>query len=57
MLPTRPRSPPDKPKVEPAVQNVERWIMAPLRNETFLSLGQLREAIRPLLATLNRAAV
>ena len=53
VLPARPRSPRDKAKVEAAVQNVERWIMAPLRNQTFFSLGELREAIRPLLAALN----
>ncbi len=27
--------------------------MAPLRNQTFFSLGELREAVAPLLATLN----
>ena len=53
MLPARPRSPREKAKVEAAVQNVERWIMAPLRNQTLFSLGELREAIRPLLAALN----
>ena len=53
MLPARPRSPQDKAKVEAAVQHVERWIMAPLRNQTFFSLGELRQAIRPLLAALN----
>ena len=53
VLPARPRSPQDKAKVEAAVQNVERWIMAPLRNQTFFSLGELREAIAPLLAALN----
>ena len=54
VLPARPRSPQDKAKVEDAVQNVERWIMAPLRNQTFFSLGELREAIAPLLAALNQ---
>ena len=53
VLPARPRSPRDKAKAEAAVQNVERWIMAPLRNQTFFSLGELRGAIAPLLATLN----
>ena len=32
MLPARPRSPQDKAKVEAAVQNVGRWVLAPLRN-------------------------
>ena len=53
VLSARPRSPQDKAKVEAAVQQVERWIMAPLRNQTFFSLGELRQAIRPLLAALN----
>lgn len=53
VLPARPGAPRDKAKAEAAVQNVERWIMAPLRNQTFFSLGELREAIRPLLAELN----
>ena len=53
VLPARPGAPQDKAKVEAAVQNVERWIMAPLRNQTFFSLGELREAIAPLLAALN----
>ena len=53
VLPARPRAPRDKAKVEAAVQHAERWIMAPLRNQTFFSLGELREAIAPLLAALN----
>ncbi len=53
VLPARPRAPRDKAKAEAAVQHVERWIMAPLRNHTFFSLGELREAIAPLLAALN----
>ena len=53
VLPARPRAPQDKAKVEAAVQHVERWVMAPLRNQTFFSLGELREAIAPLLAALN----
>ena len=53
VLPARPGAPRDKAKVEAAVQNVERRIMAPLRNQTFFSLGGLREAVEPLLAALN----
>ena len=53
VLPARPRAPRDKAKVEAAVQHVERWVMAPLRNQTFFSLGELREAIAPLLVALN----
>ncbi len=53
VLPARPRAPRDKAKAETAVQHVERWVMAPLRNHTFFSLRELREAIAPLLAALN----
>ena len=51
VLPARPRSPRDKAKVEAAVQNVRRWVLVPLRNHRFFSL---REAVRPLLAALNK---
>lgn len=53
VLPTRPRKPADKAKVESAVQNVERWVLAPLRHHTFFHLSELNRAIRPLLAALN----
>ena len=53
VLPARPRAPRDKAKAEAAVQNVERRIMAPLRNQRFFSLGELRQAVAPLLAELN----
>jgi transposase len=41
ILPARPRKPRDKAKVEVAVQVVERWIVARIRNETFFSLHEL----------------
>lgn len=53
ILPARPRSPRDKPKVEVAVQVAERWILARLRNETFFSLEDLNARIRELLEALN----
>jgi transposase len=53
VLPARPRSPKDKPKVEVAVQIAERWILARLRNETFFSLHALNVRIQELLAELN----
>jgi transposase len=53
IVPARPRSPKDKAKVESAVQVVERWILARLRNETFFSLGELNERIAELLVDLN----
>ncbi len=53
VLPARPGKPRDKAKAETAVQHVERWVMAPLRHQTFFSLGELRDAIAPLVAALN----
>lgn len=53
VLPTRPRAPRDKAKVEVGVQIVERWILAPLRNHTFFSLAELNREIRRLLEALN----
>lgn len=53
VLPTRPHKPADKAKVESAVQNVERWVLAPLRNHTFFHLSELNQAMRPLLEALN----
>jgi transposase len=53
IIPARVRKPKDKAKVETAVQIVERWILARLRNQRFFSLGQLNESIRILLKKLN----
>ena len=53
VLPTRLHKPRDKAKVELAVEVVERWILARLKNRRFFSLGQLNAAIRALLAELN----
>ncbi|MBO0860625.1 MAG: IS21 family transposase [Chloracidobacterium sp.] len=52
-LPARPKKPRDKPKVEVAVQIVERWILARLRHHTFFSLADLNRAISLLLEDLN----
>lgn len=49
----RPRKPRDKAKVESAVQVVQRWILARLRNLRFTSLAKLNAAIAPLVAALN----
>jgi transposase len=54
IIPTRVCSPQDKAKVEEAVQNVERTILAKLRHTTFFSLHELNVAIKPLLAELNQ---
>jgi transposase len=54
VIPTRVRRPKDKAKVEVAVQIVERWILASLRDRQFFSLPQLNRAIAQLLPELNR---
>ena len=53
ILPARVRKPRDKAKVEVAVQIVERWILARLRDRQFFSLAELNAAIRELLQYLN----
>jgi transposase len=54
VIPTRPRKPKDKAKVEVGIQVVERWILARLRKRTFFSLADLNQAIRELLDELNK---
>jgi len=54
IIPARVNAPKDKPKVENGVQQVERQILAPLRNRTFFSLADLNQAIRILLNDLNQ---
>jgi len=53
VIPARAGHPKDKPKVEVAVQVVERWILARLRSRTFFSLAELNGAIDELLEKLN----
>ena len=53
VVPARPYRPRDKAKAESAVQVVERWIVAALRNRKFFSLADLNQAIRELLVRLN----
>lgn len=53
VLPTRVRRPKDKAKVENAVLQVERWVLAPLRNQRFFSLKELCDAIAERLVWLN----
>lgn len=45
IIPTRVQKPKDKGKVEKAVQDVERWVLAPLRHVCFESLLELNAAI------------
>jgi transposase len=53
VVPARVRRPRDKPLVENGVQQVERWVLAPLRNRTFFSLDELNAAMSEKLAELN----
>jgi len=53
VMPTRPRKPRDKAKVENAVGIVERWILAALRHRRFFNVSELNEAIAELLEHLN----
>jgi transposase len=53
VLPARVRKPRDKGNVENGVQNVERWVLAPLRHQTFFSEAEANRAIKPLLEGLN----
>lgn len=53
VIPARPNKPRDKAKVEKAVQEVERQILAPLRHERFTSFTALNAAIEVRLKALN----
>lgn len=53
VLPTRPRRPRDKAKVEAAVRIVERWLLGRLRHRVFYSLAEVNASIVALLADLN----
>lgn len=53
VIPTRVISPRDKAKVEEAVQNVQRRILAQLRDRRFVNIPELNQAMRPLLEDLN----
>jgi transposase len=52
--PARVRKPTDKGSVENGVQNVERWVLAPLRHTTFFSLAEANKAVREKLEELNQ---
>ncbi len=53
IIPARPYKPRDKSKAEGGVLLAERWIMARLRNERFVSLGEANLAIAPLVGWIN----
>ena len=56
IIPTGVAAPKHKAKVEVAVQIVERWILARLRNQKFFGIESLNEAIAKLLVELNKKA-
>jgi transposase len=53
IVPARPYHPRDKAKAESAVLIAERQILAALRDQRFFSIGELNQAMAPLLAQLN----
>ncbi len=53
IIPTRPRKPRDKAKVEAGVLLAERWILARLRNRRFYSLAEANAAIAECVAAIN----
>ena len=54
ILPARANKPKDKAKVEKAVQDIQRWILAPLRDREFHSIAEINAAIFPLVDAFNR---
>ena len=56
VIPARSNRPRDKAKVEAAVQQAERQILARLRDRQFFSLGELNRAVRVELTALNDRA-
>lgn len=57
VLPTRPRKPRDKAKVEACVGIVERWLLGRLRNKVFYSLAEVNAAIADCMEQLNDVRV
>jgi transposase len=55
IVPARSRKPRDKAPVEKSVQIVEMRIIAKLRDTQFLSLGEVRDAVKAGLETVNNA--
>ena len=53
VLPARVMKPRDKAKVEVAVQIVQRFVLAKLRNRRFFSLAELNAAIRDCVTAIN----
>lgn len=53
VIPTRVAKPKDKALGENAVQQVERWVLAPLRKQRFFSIHELNQAMKKQLDWLN----
>ncbi len=53
IIPARVRKPKDKAPAEKEVQDVERWIIAKLRNQTFFSLYELKDIVQKLMEEAN----
>lgn len=53
VIPTRVRAPKDKATVENSVGIISTWILAVIRNQQFLSLKELNEAIKINLEKFN----
>lgn len=53
VIPARKKKPRDKAKVENAVLQIERWILAPLRHQAFFSIDELNEAIQSKVLELD----
>ena len=53
VLPARIKKPKDKAAAENGVQNVERWVIAPLRNRQFFSSYDVNLAVKEKLEQLN----
>lgn len=54
VIPTRVKAPKDKAKVENGVLQAERWVLAPLRNRVFNSIGEANLAIAERTEWLNK---
>ncbi|ADD67072.1 Integrase catalytic region [Denitrovibrio acetiphilus DSM 12809] len=57
VIPARPAKPQDKAKVEQAVQGIQRWILAKLRNRLFNTVQELNSAISPLTEVYNNKVI
>ena len=53
VLPARVRKPKDKAKVENGVQQIERWVLAPLRDRIFFTVEDAQAAVEAELLKVN----